>query len=99
MEDIKGCHILFVSVSEEDALESIFDRIQGQSILTVSELEQFAPRGGMISLIKVGDNFRFEVNAKAARDVHLSISSQLLKLALRVHSAGESDRSGTRSRG
>jgi hypothetical protein len=92
VEEIKGCHILFISLSQKQALESILENIKGNSILTVSELEQFAQRGGIISLMRVSDNYRFEINTKAAYRANLSISSKLLKLALKVYNGeGQED--------
>ena len=82
--DIKKCHILFVGSSEKDRLEEILKSLGNQSILTVGELESFIEFGGIIGLITVNDNIRFEVNATAAKSSNLKISSQLLKVASKV---------------
>jgi hypothetical protein len=50
-------------------------------ILTVSEIEGFAQRGGIINFIIVEKKIRFEINPDAAKQVGIHISSQLLQLA------------------
>lgn len=79
------CHILFISRSEKRHFKEILASIKGASILTVSEIEQFAESGGMIGFVFDQDQVRFEINLDAATQAHLEISSRLLSLATRVH--------------
>jgi uncharacterized protein DUF4154 len=76
-----GCHVLFVSNSEKDALNDIFQNLEGRAILTVGETEQFLQRGGIINFIAFKNKIRFEINITAAHGANLKISSKLLKLA------------------
>src|SRR2546430_867752 len=46
VEEVKDCHILFISRSERPRLEQILAHLQGRSVLTVSDLEDFARQGG-----------------------------------------------------
>ena len=78
---LTSCDILFISSSEKDRLPSIMAALKDLPILTVSEIEGFAQRGGMINFIIVGNKVHFEVNPDAAKQVGIHISSQLLKLA------------------
>ena len=78
---LADCDILFISSSEKERLPSIMAALKDLPILTVSELEGFAERGGMINFIIVGNRVHFEVNPDAAKRVGIHISSQLLKLA------------------
>jgi len=50
-DTLKQCHILFISNSEEKRLKWILNRIQGLSVLTVSEMPLFTERGGIIKFI------------------------------------------------
>jgi len=84
MEDIVGCHILFVGYSAKDHLSELFHIINKLPILTVSNLQGFADRSGMINFRIVGNYMRFEINLKAAQQAGLKISSQLLKLAIAI---------------
>jgi hypothetical protein len=53
-------------------------------VLTVGESDWFIDSGGMIRLFLEGGKVRFEVNAGAAEQAQLKVSSQLLKLARAV---------------
>jgi len=78
--DLKGCHLVFISKSERSRLPDIFDSLGSSSVLTVSETENFARRGGIINFYLDGNKVRFEINADAAQRKGIKISSQLLKL-------------------
>lgn len=82
MEDIAGCHILFVGYSAKDNLTKLFNFVHKIPVLTVSDMQGFADRSGMINFRRVGNNIRFEINVNAAQQTGLKISSQLLKLAI-----------------
>ena len=83
-EDLRSCHMLFVSSSERKRLGEIVARVDGASVLTVGEMEGFASNGGMITLTMEDNKVRFEINAGTARRARLKISSKLLSLAKRV---------------
>lgn len=76
--------VLFISSSEEGRLPTILAAAQHLNLLTVSDIKNFAEKGGMIGLVTQGDRIRFVVNRTAAEDSHLSLSSELLKVAMRV---------------
>jgi len=80
-----GCHILFISDQETRRLDEILRSLKGRSILTVSEIENFARQGGLIQFITVDDKIRFLINNNAARSSGLRISSQLLNLAVKIY--------------
>jgi hypothetical protein len=81
LEEVKSCHILFVSESERGNLAPIFRALAGTSVLSISDMDRFAEAGGMIGLYKVDNQVQFAINLDAARDASLQINSQLLKLA------------------
>ncbi|HKX33468.1 MAG TPA: YfiR family protein [Blastocatellia bacterium] len=83
-QNLKDCHILFISSSEQRRVPQIVESLKGTSVLTISELQQFTQQGGMINLILDDDKIRFEVNLNAAAQAHLRISSKLLALAKSV---------------
>jgi len=76
-----NCDILFISSSEKDRLPTLMAALKDLPILTVSEIEGFAQRGGIINFITVEKKIRFEINPDAAKQVGIHISSQLLQLA------------------
>jgi hypothetical protein len=84
LEDLKGCHLLFISKSEKSRVGDILSGLGSSSVLTVSETESFARRGGIINFYLDGNKVRFEINAQAAQQKGIKISSQLLKLGKAV---------------
>ena len=84
-----GCHILFVSNSEKDALKDILRKTKGRAVLTVGESEGFAQNGGIINFLTLQNKIRFEINITAADQADLKISSKLLKLAKIIKKDGD----------
>lgn len=84
--EIKGCHILFVSTSEDDQVAAIMRAVNGSPVLTVSDMQHFTDRGGAIDLYLEQRKVRFNVNLRATDRARLRLSSQLLKIAAAVRS-------------
>ena len=84
LREAEGCRILFVSLSEESRLRTVLAEAKRLAALTVSDIPRFAERGGMIGLVNQDDRIRFEVNVVTMEDAGLTVSSELLKVALRV---------------
>jgi hypothetical protein len=84
LQEVAHCRILFVSSSEERRLGAILTAAQRLEVLTVSDITKFAERGGTIGFVTQEERVRFEVNRASAERSHLSLSSELLKVATRV---------------
>jgi hypothetical protein len=80
--DAMGCQILYISASEAPRLPQILSALQGHGILTVSSLDHFARRGGMIRFVLIDQHVRLRIDARAARSAGLSLSSKLLSAAV-----------------
>ena len=81
------CHILFISDSEEEEgkIDEIVSGLKGQPILTVSNIDGFAEKGGIIGfVITKGEKPKLVINVKAAAAAGLRIDAQLLEIALKV---------------
>jgi YfiR/HmsC-like len=78
------CNVLYISGSEGSRLGQILEAARHSGTLTVSDIPHFVEHGGIIGFVKQQDRIRFEVNRGAAEDSHLTLSSELLKVALRV---------------
>jgi hypothetical protein len=74
-------HVLFISASEEQNLAAILKLLDGQAVLTVSEIANFAQRGGIIDFKKENNRIVFEINLFTAKRAGLTMNAQLLKLA------------------
>jgi YfiR/HmsC-like len=81
VEDAVSCHILFISASEKVWLPAILSELGEANVLTVSDMEHFTERGGMISLRLEGQRVRFDINLDATERAGLKLGSQLLRLA------------------
>jgi hypothetical protein len=80
-KEIRGCQILYISLSERKITAHIFSTLNGSCILTVGEMTQFAARGGIIQFSMEDQHVRFDINLEAASRAGLKISSKLLALA------------------
>ena len=78
----QSCQVLFVSLSEEGRAAGIIAAVAGWSVLTVSDIDWFSERGGMINFIMQGQRVRFQINPDAAARAGLRISSKLLHLGV-----------------
>ncbi len=81
VDNLKTCHVLFVSSSERENLPEIVASLSGAAVLTTGDMDRFAKRGGIIKLTKKGNKIRFEINPKAAKRAGVKLSSYLLSLA------------------
>lgn len=80
IEELKDCQMIFVCRSEESRVDAILSQLNSRPILTVSEIGNFAGKGGDIDFYLSSDKVRFEINPQAAQRCGLKISSQLLSL-------------------
>jgi hypothetical protein len=83
-EESVNCEILFLSAAEAGRLNKIMEDLDKAAVLTVSDMPQFAQRGGMIQFVLEGNRVRFEVNLTATQHAGLTLSSDLLKVATAV---------------
>src|SRR5258708_25590210 len=83
-QEALNCRVLFISSSEDAQLKEILATLEKTSVLTVSDVSQFTRRGGMIQFVEDANRVRFEVNVTTAERAGLTLSSQLLKVAINV---------------
>ena len=82
--DAEGCNILFLAPSEEARLSRDLGAIKSKPILTVSSLPGFLNHGGMIQFLVEESRVRFSIDLARTAEAHLTVSSELLKLAVAV---------------
>ncbi|HEX3702525.1 MAG TPA: YfiR family protein [Vicinamibacterales bacterium] len=83
------CRVVFISATERPELPRILQTIQKGRALTVSDLPGFVDQGGMIEFVPEGRRVRFAVNVAAADRSGLLLSSELLRVALKVKTASK----------
>jgi hypothetical protein len=76
-----GCHLVFISGSEQKRMAVIADRLRATAALTVAEEEGFGAEGGMIELFTEGDSVRFNIYTSALEQSRLRASARLIALA------------------
>ncbi len=82
VDNLESSHILFVSRSVEGSWPEIRKAIQGKPVLTVSDIEGFTRRCGVIGFFLEDRKVRFEINPEVGKTQQLGISAKLLRLAV-----------------
>ena len=83
-EDLRVCHVLFMSVSEKKRLASTLAGLNGSSVLTVGDMDHFIESGGMVQFVMEEKRVRFAIDIGATSRSRLKVSSKLLSLARTV---------------
>jgi len=92
IREIGDSNILFVGGSHAAEVDTILEYLKGKHVLSISDIEGFAAKGGAVEFFKVNQKIRFGVNLQAVRRAGLVISSEVLRLASFVRGAGGGDR-------
>jgi hypothetical protein len=87
-EDAAGCDILFIDVSARERLDGLVAATAGKPVLTVSDIPGFLDRGGMIQFVLTDSRVRFSVDLHPVERSGISLSSELLKVAVTVNGGG-----------
>jgi hypothetical protein len=82
--DAANCRIVFVNSTKDSELKGILATLRNSRALTVSDTFDFTRQGGMIQFVLEGNRVRFEINLAAAQRAGLTLSSQLLKVAVAI---------------
>lgn len=78
---LDGCHVVYAANLDANRARDLVRAASGRPILTVSDLVDFAERGGVANFFVDDGRMRFAVNTAAAERARLRISSRLLTLA------------------
>lgn len=81
LEELRGCHVLFVGRSERQRLPEVLGQVEGTPVLTVGDTDGFLRAGGIINFVLEDNKVRFLINVDAAERSRLRLSSKLLRLA------------------
>jgi len=83
-KNTEGCHVAFISHSEEGRLSDLLGALKDKPVLTVSDIDDFARRGGMIGFVTEDNKIKLVVNTSATNAAGLRVDAQLLEIALKV---------------
>ena len=81
VDDIPGCHLLFVSEHNRERLGEVVEAAGKSPILTIGDSKGFAEKGIHINFYVTEGNVRFAINVNAAKTAGLSVSHHLLRVA------------------
>jgi hypothetical protein len=85
LDSFTDCRILYISGTPPNTRYSdIVAALQDYPILTISDSDGFIERGGMINLVSVGDNIKFEINTFSTQRVGIELRARLKRLAIRI---------------
>lgn len=82
--DLSGCHLLFISQSEQGNSRKILSRLAGQPVLTVADFDGFAEMGGMISIVSYKNKVRWAINRFTTEQAGFRMSSKLYDIAVQI---------------
>ncbi|PID78948.1 hypothetical protein CSB20_12555 [bacterium DOLZORAL124_64_63] len=80
-QELVHCDLVFINQETTRPLADILADIAQKPVLTISEMENFCTRGGIIQIVPRRGKMRFFINRRAAGEAGLVLSSQLLKMA------------------
>lgn len=80
-DDLNNCHLVFIGESEQRRFVSIIKSLGDSPILTISDIEDFAEKGGGIGLLYHENRIVFEVNLTSVQRTKLRLPGQLLNIA------------------
>lgn len=84
VRDLRDPDILFVGAGQAASLHAWKPSSPAGSTLVVTDEEDGLKNGGMLNFLVIDHRVRFEVSLTAAAQAHLTISSELLAVAVRV---------------
>lgn len=75
------CHLLYVEGLDSKSALQLLERVKGAPVLSVSDFDSFAQRGGGAHLFIENGRMRFAVNLDAIRRIQLRLSAVFLNLS------------------
>jgi hypothetical protein len=78
---LASCHLLFASDLDSQAAAALMASVAGKPVLTVSDMDKFAERGGVADLFVDHGTIGFAINLAAAQRAGVRLSHKLLSLA------------------
>lgn len=83
-DNLQGCKVVYLEEDERYRLPQFRKKMEELNVLTISDRSGATEEGAMIAIAVDSNRFIFEINASAARQARLNISSKLLRLARKV---------------
>jgi len=86
VDEVKGCHMLFISSSEKTNFAAILGKLEDTSILTISDTDGFIQKEGMIFIYmtektEITSGLAWDINPQAMRRANLKIDPFFIEKA------------------
>ena len=78
---VSACNVLFIADSERANVEMIVSALRGAPVLTMSDMDDFVDKGGMVEFGKKDQKIGIKIGLKSVQNAGISISSKLLRIA------------------
>lgn len=85
--ELHRCDVVYLSDPAAYDTRLLLRRLNSQGTLTVGETDGFVRSGGMVGLVRSGDQMQVEVDLAALHAAALDMSSRLLRLAILISTA------------
>lgn len=89
LKEAKSCDAVYLGPSEAAHLKSHLSLLKGSPVLTISDIPEFADKGGAIGLTKESNRIRFIVNIDTLKQSNMRANARFLQLASRTITASE----------
>ncbi|MDT7833833.1 YfiR family protein [Aquabacterium sp. OR-4] len=84
VEELRGCHVLFIAEAEERRQAPMLRAVAGEPVLAVGDGAGFTEAGGAIGVTLEDGRIRFDISRPALDAAQLRASANLLRLARNV---------------
>ncbi|MEO7190236.1 MAG: YfiR family protein [Vicinamibacterales bacterium] len=82
---LRSCHVLYISGITAAQLAVVVKAVAGAPVLTISDFDAFARKGGVVHMYVENGKINFNVDLGLARRSGLQLSSRMLTLAAHVY--------------
>ncbi len=80
----KQAHLLFINPADKNTVPALLAQLQGANVLTLSDMDGFVQKGGMVGLAFERKRIIYRVNRRALTGSKVVLPSQVLKLASEI---------------
>jgi len=85
--EITDCSLLFIPADQKANWPELQKALEGKSVLTVGDFQDFALSGGMIEFTRTANRIGVVINTEPMAAANLQVEDRLLKLASNVRAA------------
>ena len=85
IEEVTNCQILYIPTAKSSSLPQVIDKVNGKSVLLVTDKDGLAKQGACINYVKDGDRIKYELNRNNVEKRGMVVNSSLVTLGIPVN--------------